>query len=352
MKKKNTVKPVIGIDIGKSTIKLVQLDQLSGNDIVKAYGFTKFKPSAISDGEIVDFEEVAKNLHNLIENKTIGEMDSKRVSTSVPISSTYIRVLNIAKTNKKDLASAVRIEAEQYIPTVLDDLYIDFEIIGETNTDYEVLVVAAPKKIVDSYLRLFDLMGLESYSVETSMNSVARIIKHSDKISGDGTIAIDIGPTNSDIAIIDKTIRVTGSAKVGGNDVTKAIAEGFNITPKQAEKIKKTSGLNPGDKQKQIIKSVEPVLENLTREVQRMVRFYANQTKGKKKIDEIILLGGSSNMPGLSTYFTDKLRIPTRLCNPWQNLSFEELQPPHKNDMGVYATASGLALLSIAEGSA
>ena len=81
-------------------------------------------------------------------------------------------------------------------------------------------------------------------------------------------------------------------------------------------------------------------------EIKKVIRYYADRSRGSEPIGQIIILGGGANLPGLSSYLTDKTRVPTRLCSPWNNISFGKLQPPHELETTLYTTASGLALVS------
>src|SRR5690606_5654995 len=109
--------------------------------------------------------------------------------------------------------------------------------------------------------------------------------------------------------------------------------------------IKTRYGLDASKKQKEITKALQPVLTRLINEIKRISRFYTERAGKEKAITQIVIVGGGANLPSLSAYLTDNLRLPTRLVNPWNDIDFGRLQPPHKLEHSLYSTAAGLSLI-------
>ncbi len=336
-------KPVFGFDLGHNSIKVMQVDSSGKQDLVIGYGHIEFDKKSVKNGVIVNTEEVAKQVYTLITKHLVGSLDARRVAASLPVSTTFNRILTLPIMDGEDLKQAVLLEAEQYIPMPIGELYLDYEVAHTSNKGSEVLLVAAPKSLVDSYMKLFEMLGLELALLETSINAVSRAVSHADN-TGVPTLIIDFGSVSSDLSVFDKTVRVTGTAEGGGETITNLIAKQMKVTKRQAYTIKTRYGLNAGKKQEQVLSSLDPLLKKLLGEIKKMTRFYEDRAPSKKKIEQIIILGGGANLPGLSAYLTDKVRLPTRLVDPWQNLSFGNLQPPHKLETTLYTTAAGLAL--------
>ncbi len=339
--------PVFGFDIGFNSVKIIQLDPVGSKREVTGYGVVGFNPKAVDNGVIIDPEIIAREVYGLVSKDMIGEITTKRVAATIPVSRSFNRVLTLPKMASNEVADAIRLEAEQYIPIPLDELYIDFQV-AETNKDsddMEVLVVAAPKNIVDSYITLFDLLGLEMSVVETSINASTRLVMHSEQTSVP-TLIIDFGSISTDLSIFDSVLRVTGTVAEGGDTITQSMADSLGVTPRQAQTIKTKYGLNTSKRQADIRRTLEPLLDKMVNEIKKMVRFYQERSGQDRKLEQVIILGGGANMPGLSDYLTDKIRIPTRMCNPWINIDFGTLQPPHEQEKTVYATAAGLALIN------
>jgi type IV pilus assembly protein PilM len=338
-------KPIFGFDIGYDSVKVMQIDTSTPKHKVLGYSFTSFTEKAIKNGVIVDPEAIAKEVYPLFTRHMIGSINTNRVAVALPISKTFNRVLTLPKMPINDLESAIKAEAEQYIPVSVEQLYIDYDITeGSTKDTNEILIVAAPKDIVDSYLTLFDMLGLEVALLETSISAATRLVMQAEQ-NDVPTLIIDFGSVSTDLSIFDSTLRVTGTVSEGGDTITKAIADKLVVTMHQAQTIKTKHGLGAGKRQAQIKKALEPLLNKMVIEIKKMVRFYQERSGVDKKLEQVIILGGGANMPGFADYITDKVRIPARTCNPWLNLDFGDLQPPHQLEKTLYATSAGLAIV-------
>lgn len=339
-------KPLFGLDIGFNTIKVMQIFDDGKQASVGGYGVVKFDAEAIKEGVIVDYETLAKAAVELFEKNIIGSISTRRVAATIPASKAYQRVITVpAKLGKKDLDEAVRSEAEQYIPMPLDDLYLDYMAAAQLGEDREVLAVAVPKNIVDSYMKFFELIGLELCALETTISAASRIIAKAEKSDDIPTILIDLGSLSVDLTVFDKNLVVNGTIPGGGDDFSGRIAEKLNIDKAEANTLKTKYGLGVSKKQPEIREALKPQLDSLIKEIRRVVRYYEEKTDGKTTIGQIITMGGGANMPGLVDYLTDNLRIPTRMCNFWGEFSLNRLQPPHEAERSLYVTAAGAAIV-------
>ena len=344
-------KPIFGLDIGRSSIKVMQIDVDSKQTpLVRAYGTTSFNPDAIKEGVVVDHKEVVKAAHNLIEKHLVGKLTTNRVAISLPNSHSFSRVLSLPKMSNKDLSEAVRMEVDQSIPMPIEDLYYDYSIIRNLEDgSKDIQVVASPCTIVDSYIEVFDALGLEVALVESNIAAVTRIVAYAEahEVS---TLIVDIGSTACDISIYDgSAIRATGTVDCSSERITSAIAKALNVSHEKAQNIKTRYGLELSKKQKEITAAVEPELNKLINEIRKVMRYFADRESGGHPIGQIIILGGGANLPGLSTYITSRTRVPTRLCAPWNDISFGKLQPPHELETTLYTTASGLSMVTVKE---
>lgn len=338
-------KPVFGLDVGYNSLKVMQIAGTTPKDQkVIGYGVGSFDAGAIVDGVVKDPEPVAKALQTLFEKNIIGNITTRRVNIAVPAARTFTRTMTLPKLDEKDLAEAVRMEAEQYIPLPVDELYIDYSHIRDTDKDSELIVVAVPRKIVDSYIDLVRLTGLESVAIETTISAGARLFVQAEQ-SDVPTVLIDLGSLSADITIYDGGLLVTGTVPYGGDSFSDAIAKALNVTPQEAHIIKTKYGLGVSKKQKEIVDSLSPILEAMLREIRRMIRYYEERSGTEHKINQVVTMGGGANMPGLSGYLTDRLRLAVRMCDPWQHLDFTGLQPPNSVEKSMYITVAGLALV-------
>jgi type IV pilus assembly protein PilM len=338
-------KPIFGLDIGFSSLKVMQLDNRSKKPLVLGYGMTPFDPTAIDEGVITDPDLIADAAYKLFKDNIVGDISSRRVVLTIPSLRTFTRTVNLPKLKDNDISEAVRLEAEQYIPVPLDNLYMSYTTVTQNNNETVVLAVAVPKKVIDSYMDLAKVMGLEVVAIETTILSAGRLYNQAEN-NGEPTVLIDFGSVSTDITIYDKTLVVSGNVSGGGDSFTNIISNSLGVNRSEALVIKSKYGLGISKKQHTITEGLTPFLEQLVKEIKRMIRYYEDRNDNKRKIGQIVTMGGGANLPGLTDYLTNHLRLPVRMCDTWQNIDFGKLQLPNSADKPVYATVTGLALLN------
>jgi type IV pilus assembly protein PilM len=343
-------RPLFGFDIGFSSMKIMQIDADSKDTLVTGYGVSRFDAAAIDkDGTIIDIETLAKSAKKLFEQNLIGEITTPRVAMSIPAARTFLRMIKLPKMDNKELAEAVLTEAEQYIPVPIDDLYMDYMITDRSGDEIELLAVAVPKKIVDSYFLLARTLGLETVAMEPTIAATTRLFVRTE-LSDVPTVLVDFGSVSSDITIYDKTLVVTGTARGGGDDFTKLIADKLKVSKQEALIIKSKYGLSFSKRQKEITEALTPTLDQLLKEIRRMIRYYEERYQGDdRRIRQLVTMGGGANMPGLSDFMTNSLRMPVRMSDPWHHVSFGRLQPPNETEKSMYITVAGLAMMKPSE---
>jgi type IV pilus assembly protein PilM len=339
-------KPLFGLDIGHSSLKVMQTAPANGKGgkpKVLGYGFTTFDTTAQEDGVIVKPEIIAKALQDLFKQGLNGEITTKRVTMALPSYRTFTRSLQLPKLEPKELRDAVLLEAEQYISLPLEELYLDYEITSQTNTSTELFMAAVPRKIVDSYVQLSQILGLEIVLIEPTLNSSGRLFAQ-DPQSDVPTIIIDFGSQSSDISIFDKHVVVTGTVEGGGQNFSRSIEQKLDVSPREAGIIKTRYGLALSKKQADVREALEPILKQITKETQRMMRYYEERYGSQRPVKQVISLGGGANMPGLSDYLTASLHLASRHADPWNYLDYKGLEAPLDADRPMYATVAGLSL--------
>ena len=346
-----TDKPVFGFDIGRSSLKVMQIDQTGKKSRVTAYGTATFDSSAINnEGVIVDPEIVIKAAHKLMTKDMVGKLSSKRVAVSLPNANSFSRVLNLPKMSDSDLQAAVEAEVDQSIPLAADELYFDYSVARTLDDEnQEIQLVATPRVIVDSYIGVFQALGLEIALVESNISAMTRVVVHAEDHDVN-TLIVDIGSNACDISIYDgNAIRATGTVDCSSERLTQNIADALGISLQQAHSIKTRYGLEVSKKQDIIVKAAEKELNKLISEIRKVMRYFTERPTSSGPIGQIIILGGGANLPGLASFITNKTRVPTRLCAPWNNIEFGKLQPPHELETTLYTTAGGLGLVTTKE---
>lgn len=336
-------KALIGLDINTTEIKVMSVD--AEKWLVRGYGAIDVDATRMKKVFEQGDSYLEEQLRILFGDKIIGTVTSEQIVVSLPTSKTYSRAFTVPKSAEKNLREAVELEVGQYIPIPLSLLYIDYEVVDRTEESLTVIMSAVPQTIVNNVLTAVSAMGLTANVVEPSINSVARLLRATEE--GDlPTLIVDIGPANTDIAVLDGSIRVTGGTTVGGNTFTLDIAKKLGVALENAHQLKVLNGLNPGPRQKKISSAVEPSLQRITSETRRVLRYYNERIAKDKKLEQLLIVGGGSNMPGIGEFFTNDLLMPSRVASPWQKLDFGTLAEPAKQFRPRYITVAGLASLT------
>jgi len=338
-------KALFGLDIGFNSLKVMQSRPHGKQHQVLGYGVGGFDSSAIKDSVILKHEQIAAAIWDAFNKNLIGTINTRRVALSIPASRTYTRTMNLPVIADSELPEAVRLEAEQYIPVPLDDLYFDYQVIDRSEKGIELLAVATPKKIVDSHMELAAILGLEPVAFDTSIEAAGRLFHKQGDANDIPAVLIDFGTIAADITVHDKTSIVTGTIPCGGDMFTDLIAKKLSVNKQEAHLIKSKYGIGKSKKQTEILDVLEPELNKLVREVKRMIRYYEERSGSTKKIGQVVTMGGGANMPGVSDFLTSNLRIPVRMCDPWRNFILNKLQPPSNVEKSLYMTVAGLSLI-------
>ncbi len=336
-------KPIIGLDISNTGLKIMSVDP--NKWLVHGYGSIDLEPLKVKDSmENQNSTYLTDSIKTLLSEKIIGDASSKRVAISVPTARSYSRTFTLPAATEKALHDAVILEADQYIPIPSDNLYIDYQIIERNKKVITVLMSAVAKVIIDNIVRSVVAAGLEPVLIEPSICSVGRVLTATER--GDlPTVIVDIGPASTDIAILDRgTIRVTGGLAIGGNTFTLDIAKKLNVELENAHQLKVLNGLNAGPRQQKLVSALEPSLERILAEVKKVMRYYDERiNNNNRKLEQLLVVGSGSNLPGIGEYFTNALVMPARVASPWQKLDFAKMQEPPKQFRPRFITVAGLA---------
>lgn len=317
-------KEVISMDIGTKYIKIVTGKEQNSSIIVNNAFKLDTPSNSIKDGNILDFNSIK----SLISSKIMREkIRAKRAIVTIQSSSIIKRELVLPKVNEEELNSIVNFEIEQYLPIMLNDYLIDYKILDEFEEDNvkkaRILVVIAPKALVEGYLKLIKELNLRPYVLDINSNAISKLfssklIINSENYSLDKTVAvIDLGSDYINVNIISKGIlSFSRLINYGGNDLDISIANSFNLNLTEAEK-RKIETINLQENEMDITST--QILNNIARntidiwieEIDKIFNYYTSRSSGNK-IDCIYLYGGSSNIVGIEEYFTKKLNLTTR----------------------------------------
>ena len=338
-----TDKPVVGLDISSTGIKIMAID--TKRWLVLGYGAIDLDPAKVKESLEGASTYLAESIQSLIKDKVIGALHSNHVVIGVPTSRSYSRTFNLPVSIEKSLDDAVELEVDQYIPLPASTLYIDYEIIERGKKELTVLMSAIPKSIVNKCVAAAESAGLIVGVVEPSISAVSRLLSKTEE-GNLPTIIVDIGPASTDIAVLNNnTIRVTSGVAIGGNTFTLDISKKLGITVENAHQLKVFNGLNAGPRQEKIQNATEASLKKIITETRKVIRYYSERINKDGKIEQLLVVGSGSNMPGIGEYFTNEMIMPSRVASPWQKLDFGKLPEPERQLRSRYIAVAGLAIV-------
>lgn len=333
-------KDCLGLDIGASSVKIVQLKKKKKLTKLVGYQARVLPENIIIEGIVSDHEKMAKLIHEMMVETKEGKFTAEKVIASIPDTNVFTRILELPELSEKELKEAVMWEADQSIPMAVTDLVVDWQVLGPSITKEgmnDVLLVAVPLAIVNSYIQLFDILGLQPEAIETSMISVVRALVSS-KEHDETMIVADIGAKKTNLGIYDSTLRFSDSIDFGGDVLMGLALDGLNTNKKEDQ------GKAPGLHDKKIQEKVRPALETLKNEITRVIRYHDERSKEARKLSKIVLCGGGSNFSGLTEYLAEELKMEVKIGNPWINIDTYPIKPVPKTEAPAYANAIGLSL--------
>lgn len=332
--------PLVGIDISNTYIKCMSMDVSKW--LVTSYGSTNADTKKLRTSLTESPDYLISLLKELVSNNIVGKLTSSQAIVGIPTNMTYSRSVSLPKAAIKKIDEAIALEASQYIPVALSELNLSYEILSETDQAIDILMSAAPKRIIDNVLTACHEIGITPLAIEPSINAVAKLLTNTEQ-GHLPTVIVDIGAADTDVAILNERIRATASVQVGSNTLTYAISEKMGVSLENAHQLKVLHGLSHGTKQREILDAVNAPLSQVVNEIHKIIRYYNERLDSSARIEQIIIVGSGSDIPGLGEYFTDSLAMPARVASPWQTLDFGNLPQPAKQFRPRYITVIGLA---------
>lgn len=361
-----SLKPeTFGLDISDLSLKIVKLKKKKKKISLVSFGQTEIEPGVIENGEIKKEEKLVEILKEAIKKVKGEKLKTKYLVASLPEEKAFLQVIQMPPMSEEDLKSAVLFEAENYIPLSIDQVYLDCQIVPsfiKSSEKIEVLIAALPKKIVDSYLSVLKKANLKPVAFEIESQAIARALIEKETTTYP-VLIIDFGATRTSLIIFaGKSVRFTCSIPISGNNFNELIAKNLNVSPSDAEQLKKKYGLEQKieiklkeqtiKKEKgEIFEALIPALVDFVQQIKKYLDFYETHSQisdsslKEKKIKKIILCGGEANLKGLPEFLSLELKIPVELGNPWINIKLEDKEKLKMSlaESLIFTTAIGLA---------
>jgi type IV pilus assembly protein PilM len=340
----NKKKEVIGIDIGSSSVKLVQLKDLKGSYQLLNVGIIPLPPEAIVDNTLMDSSSIVNAIKNLM--ASLG-VKTKDVACSISGNSVIIRKITLPAMPSEELEDQITWEAEQYIPFDINDVNMDFQILSPDSNDpskMNVLLVASKKDIINDYVAVFNEAGLQLSVVDVDSFAVQNAFEVNHDVGPDEVIAlINIGASIMNINIVKAGITLfTRDVQMGGNLYTEEIQKQLGLSSAEAESMKMLA-IETGNNA--LLEVLAKVNESITQEIRRSLDIY-NSTANDERITRIFVSGGSSKVCSLLEAINEKLGLPVEMVNPFAKLKYNEkdFDPEYLQEIGpLMAVTVGLA---------
>ena len=312
--------PLFGLDISSSSVKMIEIvDAGRGAYRVERYAIEPLPREAVVDGNINNLEAVAesvKRAHKRLATRT------KHVAMAVPSGAVITKKIIVqAGLREDELELQVETEANQYIPFALDEVNLDFQLVGPAPSnpeEEEVLIAATRKEKVEDRVAVAESAGLkalvmdvESYAQQSALSLVTEQLPNGGK---DQNIAVvDIGANVMNVTVLRNDQSVyTREQAFGGNQLTQDIVSRYGMSVEEAENAKRSGGL-PDDFESEVLR---PFMDNLSMEVQRALQFFFTSTQ-YNAVDQILLAGGSAVIAGLDEAVNTRTQVPTMVANPF-----------------------------------
>ncbi len=337
------VNNIVGINFGLNDLSLMSFTNSGKKSKITAHSAIKLDSERARSSLENSDGYLEEQISNLI-NKAHGKINSKYCFVAVPSIKTFSKTLQIPSDSRKEINNVIDMEIEQYIPIPKDLLEFSYQEINQVEDNINILLNAIPKSIVNRVIEVTNSVGLEPILIEPSMNSIARLLINYEGANLN-TLIIDIGIDYTDIAILDKAIRITNSVAIGGNNFTQEIARELNITLEKAHQLKILKGFTKSPQQAEITRALENSLKVIIKEIKKLIRYNENRLSGRE-IEQVLVMGISSNVAGLSEWLTNELMMPVRPTNPWRSFVFSKEAKPKKSTISRYLTVAGMAGLN------
>nr|HID59893.1 type IV pilus assembly protein PilM [Desulfobacterales bacterium] len=340
---------LIGLDIGSRTIKVAEVQHTKRGYFLKNFGMVDLPFDAISEGSIKEPEVVSETIKGLIRDLNIREQN---VAVSVAGFSVIIKKISINKMSDEELSESIQWEAEQYIPFDIEDVNIDFEILGENEQNpnmMNVMLVAAKKSIIDEYIDILQMSNLNPCVIDLDVFAMQNIYELNYTSEDESVALIDIGANKMNINIIKGNISdFTRDVSIGGDQITREIASRLECTLEEAEDVK--LGKNEGKLSNDEIRDITtPIISGWCSEIRQAIDFFYS-TFTDETISRIVLSGGGAQTPGFLELLAHETSLDVEVCNPFNAIEINQkrLDSNYLTRIGPQATiCMGLALRKV-----
>jgi type IV pilus assembly protein PilM len=317
-------KLALGLDIGSSSVKLVQLREKKGGYALQAFGVSRLPPETIVDGALMNSAAVVQAIQDLVAEQKVRARD---VAIGVRGHSVIIKKISLPRMTQEELDESIQWEAEQYIPFDVKDVNIDTQILTPPDAagQMDVLLVAAKKEMIHDYTSVCAEAGLTPTVVDLDAFAVQNAFEVSYELApGETVVLINVGAAVTNINVLaGGTTTFTRDVTMGGNAFTEEIQKQLNISYEEAEALK-VGGQGESDAvvPQEVERVVQGVAEQLAGEIQRSLDFYA-ATAADHRISRVYLSGGTARIPAVFKAIEQRAAVPVEVLNPFKAIEID-----------------------------
>jgi len=337
-------KAVVGLDIGSSAVKAVELKSVGKAYKVAAFASEPIPPDSIVDGAIIDGTAVADAIRRVFENKAFK---SKDVAASLSGNAVIVKKINLPVMTEAELAESIYWEAEQYIPFDIQDVNLDYQILdagADGKGTMDVLLVAAKKEKIADYTGVISQAGRNPVVVDVDAFALQNAYEVNYGLDAQSvTVLLNAGASAININILSgEQSLFTRDISIGGNAYTEAVQKELNLSFENAEQLKKGIPVD-GASYDDVRPVLHAVTENVLLEIQKTFDFF-KATASSDRIDRILLSGGASKVDGFAHALQERFGTPVEAFDPFKKIGFE----PDK--LGVHGADSLVPTVAVAVG--
>jgi type IV pilus assembly protein PilM len=343
----NRQKPLVGLDIGSSGIKAVELAKHKKGYRLTGFAHEPLGPDAVVDGAIMDAPAVAESIKQMFVN---AKFKPKAVATGVSGHSVIVKRVVVAALPQADVEASIQLDAEQYIPFEISEVNLDYQVVGEGTTasdepGTEVVLVAAKKDKIQNHTNVISLAGRSPEIVDIDAFALQNVFEANYTVNPTETIALlNIGASLMNINITKGGMPLfIRDVSVGGNQYTDILQKELQLNFQEAEDLK--LGRGDGAEVEMVQSLMESVTDMLLMEVQKTFDFF-RETYPSETIARVLISGGTSHMPGLAERLEATFSYPTEILNPFKTIALgANVDAAKVTSLGpALAVAVGLAL--------
>ena len=340
---------LVGIDISSTAVKLLQLAQVGGRYRIEHYAVEPLPPNAVAEKNIVEVEAVGDAIRRAVAR---SGTKSKLAAAAVSGSSVITKVIPMtADLDEADMEAQVQLEANQYVPYPIEEVSLDFEVIGPVNENpgmVNVLLAASRNENVDIRIAALDLAGLTAKVIDVeafAMENAFQLIVDQLSVSKDGLIAIiDIGATMTTLLVLKGQRTIYSREQIfGGKQLTDEVMRRYGLSYEDAGLAKRQGGLP----ESYDIEVLQPFKEAMVQQISRLLQFFFAGSE-HSRVDQVVLAGGCAAIVGVTDMVQEQLSVPCVVANPLASMSLSGRVQAQAvaQDAPALMIACGLALRS------